>query len=183
MKLNHALSLAALLLGLTQAGSAAAVEYNTGYFGNVAIEGYDPVAYFTEGKAHKGSPDFTTEWDGATWQFASAADRDLFVKNPTAYAPQFGGLCTEGVAFGEITVNLSPQSFAIVDGKLYMNSATSFADLKTNLPVAMTKWEACTRSSPTSNELTCIGAVAGRPGDPANKHAWGGRGAGKGPRA
>ena len=141
MKLNHTLSLAALLLGLTAAGSASAVEYNTGYFGNVAIEGYDPVAYFTEGKAHKGSSEFTTEWDGATWQFASAEDRDLFVKTPAAYAPQFGGLCTEGTAFGEITVNLVPETFAIVDGKLYLAAATGFADLKTNVPLAMTKWD------------------------------------------
>jgi YHS domain-containing protein len=119
---------------------SAAVEYNTGYFGRVAIEGFDPVAYFTEGKAHHGSADFSTEWDGVIWEFASAANRDRFVKDPTAYAPQFGGLCTEGVAYGEISVNLSPESFAIVDGKLYMNYATSFADLPTNLPVAMSKW-------------------------------------------
>ena len=103
MKLKHTLSLAALLIGLTTAGSASAVEYNTGYFGRVAIEGYDPVAYFTEGKAHKGSPNFSTEWDGVIWHFASAEHRDLFVKHPTAYAPQFGGLCTEGVAFAERT--------------------------------------------------------------------------------
>lgn len=140
MKLNHTLSLAVLLLGLAASGSAAAVEYNTGYFGRVAIEGYDPVAYFTENKAHMGSPAFSTEWDGVIWQFASAENRDLFLKDPTAYAPQFGGLCTEGVAFGEITVNLSPESFAIVDGKLYMNSATAFVDLATNLPVATSKW-------------------------------------------
>ena len=142
MKLTHALSVAALLIGLTAAGSAMAVEYNTGYFGNVAIEGYDPVAYFTEGKAHKGSADITTEWEGVIWQFASAENRDLFVNDPTAYAPQFGGLCTEGVAFGEITVNLVPESFAIVDGKLYLAAGTGFADLPTNLPIAAGKWEA-----------------------------------------
>ena len=140
MKFNHALPLAALLLGLAASGPAAAVEYNTGYFGRVAIEGYDPVAYFTEDKAHKGSPDISTDWGGVIWHFASAENRDLFLKDPTAYAPQFGGLCTEGVAYGEISVNLSPESFAIVDGKLYMNYATWFVDLPTNLPVAQTKW-------------------------------------------
>jgi hypothetical protein len=139
--INHLLPPAALVLALVTAGSAAAVEYNTGYFGNVAIEGYDPVAYFTEGKARKGTPEFSTEWDGVTWQFARAENRDLFVADPIAYAPQLGGLCTEGVAFGEITVNLTPTSFAIVEGKLYMNSATAFADLPTNLPVALSKWE------------------------------------------
>jgi YHS domain-containing protein len=142
MKLYRNLSLAALLLGLTVASPAGAVEYNTGYFGRVAIAGFDPVAYFTEGKAHKGSPDISTEWEGVTWQFASAENRDLFVKDPAAYAPQFGGLCTEGVAFGEITVNLVPETFAIVDGKLYLAAGTFFADLPTNLPVAMGKWEA-----------------------------------------
>jgi hypothetical protein len=129
-----------LLAAAAAAGAVSAVEYNTGYFGNVAIEGFDPVAYFTEGKAHKGKPDITAEWEGVTWQFASAENRDLFVKNPTAFAPQFGGLCTEGVAYGEISVNLSPESFAIVKGKLYMNYATYFVDLATNLPVAMSKW-------------------------------------------
>ena len=84
MKLNHTLPLAALLLGLTAAGSVSAVDYNTGYFGRVAIEGFDPVAYFTEGKAHKGSDDITTEWEGVIWHFASAENRDLFVKNPAA---------------------------------------------------------------------------------------------------
>lgn len=132
---------AALVLGLAIAAPTAAGEYNTGYFGRVAIEGYDPVAYFTEGKAHVGSPEFSTEWDGVIWHFASAANRDLFLKTPTAYVPQFGGLCTEGVAYGEISVNLSPESFAIVDGKLYLNYATYFADLPKNLPVAMSKWD------------------------------------------
>jgi len=141
MTFNQPLSMASLLVGLAAVGPSSAVEYNTGYFGNVAIEGFDTVAYFTEGTAHKGSPDITTEWQGATWQFASNENRDLFLKDPTAYAPQFGGLCTEGVAFGEITVNLTPQSFAIVDGKLYLNSATAFADLPTNLPAAVSKWD------------------------------------------
>jgi hypothetical protein len=123
------------------AATASAVEYNTGYFGRVAIEGYDPVAYFTEGQAHQGSPDITAEWEGVIWHFASIQNRDLFIGNPTDYAPQFGGLCAEGVAFGEISVNLSPKSFSIVEGKLYLNYATYFVDLPTNLPVAMTKWE------------------------------------------
>ena len=134
-----AIVMAAALAALATTASGA--EYNTGYFGRVAIEGYDPVAYFTEGTAHQGSPDITTEWEGVIWHFASSQNRDLFVGNPAAYAPQFGGLCTEGVAFGEISVNLSPESFSVVDGKLYMNYATYFVDLPTNLPVAMTKWE------------------------------------------
>jgi hypothetical protein len=123
------------------ATAASAVEYNTGYFGNVAIEGYDTVAYFTEGKAHAGSPAITHEWQGVVWQFASAENRDKFIADPEAYAPQFGGLCAEGVAYGEISANLAPESFSIVDGKLYLNYAVFFTDLATNIPVAMSKWD------------------------------------------
>lgn len=142
---NHvrqAVTAMAFTIGLAAAAPAAAVEYNTGYFGNVAIEGYDPVAYFVEGKAHKGDPTITQEWKGVVWQFASAENRAKFVADPEAYAPQFGGLCTEGVAYNEISVNLTPEVFAIVDGKLYLNYATYWVDLPTNLPIAADKWEA-----------------------------------------
>ncbi len=57
----------------------------------VAIKGYDPVAYFTEGRPVKGSPEFEYEWQDAKWRFASPANRDKFVVNPEAYAPQYGG--------------------------------------------------------------------------------------------
>jgi hypothetical protein len=65
----------------------------------------------------------------------------MFVADPEAYAPQFGGLCAEGVAYGEISANLSPEVFAIVDGKLYLNYATYWVDLKGNIPIAQSKWE------------------------------------------
>lgn len=118
---------------------AAGGEYNTGYFSNVAIEGYDTVAYF-DGKAMPGNPEITYEWEGAVWRFASAGNRDKFIADPTAFAPQFGGLCTEGVAFGEISANLTPEVFEIVDGKLYLNYATYWVDLKGNLPKAEANW-------------------------------------------
>jgi hypothetical protein len=117
-------------------------EYNTGYFGNVAIEGFDTVAYFTEGKAHKGDPSISYDWEGVTWQFASAENRDKFIADPLAYAPQFGGLCTEGVAYGEISANLTPEVFEIVDGKLYLNYSTYWLDLEGNLPKSEANWPA-----------------------------------------
>lgn len=58
----------------------------------LAIRGYDTVAYFQEGKAVKGSHEFTHEWQGAKWRFASAANRDLFARDPQEFAPQYGGL-------------------------------------------------------------------------------------------
>jgi YHS domain-containing protein len=60
---------------------------------NIAVNGYDPVAFFTEARAVNGSPFITAEFDGATYLFASEEHQKLFLKNPEQYAPQFGGFC------------------------------------------------------------------------------------------
>ena len=65
-------------------------EVNTNFFG-VAIKGYDPVAYFTEGEAVKGKSKFSYSWNEAKWYFVSEANRDLFASDPERYAPQYGG--------------------------------------------------------------------------------------------
>ena len=101
---------------------------NTGYFGDVAIRGYDPVAYFTENKAVEGSERFSHHWLGATWHFASAKNRDLFVRQPLKYAPQYGGHCADGVSLGTITTNIDPKAWRIIDGKLYLNYDPGAAD-------------------------------------------------------
>ena len=88
--------------------------------GNVAIHGYDKVAYFTDGKPTKGKSEFEQVWNDARWQFASANNRDLFTANPERYAPQFGGYCAGGVAVGEYA-DTDPNAWNIVDGKLYLN--------------------------------------------------------------
>lgn len=94
---------------------------NTGYFGGVAIDGYDPVAYFLDNRAVKGSEKYSYEWLGAPWYFASEEHRELFKKNPARYAPQYGGYCAAEVAgSGSVTVNIDPEAFAIVDDKLYL---------------------------------------------------------------
>ncbi len=72
---------------------------NMGYFGDVAIKGYDPVAYFTQNQAVEGSPQYSHHWLGATWYFASAEHRDMFMRDPAKYAPQYGGYCADGVSF------------------------------------------------------------------------------------
>lgn len=87
----------------------------------IALGGTDPVAYFTEGKPVQGSPDFSAEYKGATWHFASAEHRDLFTADPTAYAPQYGGYCAFGVAAAERKIETDPEAWSIVDGKLYLN--------------------------------------------------------------
>jgi YHS domain-containing protein len=112
--------LAALAVLAWSASASAGSSVNTGYFGGVAIEGYDTVAYFTDSHATKGSEEFAHDWLGATWYFATAEHRDLFATQPLKYAPQYGGHCALGAAFGESTANIDPKAWSIVDGKLYL---------------------------------------------------------------
>ena len=88
--------------------------------GNLAIRGYDPVAYFTEGEALKGSRDFAHDWQDATWRFASAENRDRFAADPEKYAPQYGGYCAWAVS-RDYTAPTDPDAFTVVNGKLYLN--------------------------------------------------------------
>ena len=86
----------------------------------IAIGGADPVAYFSAGEYTPGSEEFTHEWEGATWQFSSAENRDLFAAKPEEYAPQYGGFCAYAVSQGG-TAPIEPTAWEIVDGKLYLN--------------------------------------------------------------
>ncbi len=85
----------------------------------LAIEGYDPVAYFTDGKATRGSPEFEFQWDEHRYRFASAEHRDLFKANPERYAPQFGNYCAMALALGKI-VTANPEHWLVSDNKLYI---------------------------------------------------------------
>jgi YHS domain-containing protein len=85
-----------------------------------AIRGYDPVAYHTENRPVPGNRAFAHDWQGATWLFASAGNRDLFAKDPERYAPQYGGYCAYGTSQG-YKVSTQPEAFSIVGGKLYLN--------------------------------------------------------------
>ncbi len=88
-----------------------------------AIRGYDPVAYFTEGKPVRGEAQHAHQWNGATWRFASRQNRDAFAAAPEKYAPQYGGYCAYGVANG-YTVSTVPEAWTVRDGKLYLNYST-----------------------------------------------------------
>lgn len=85
-----------------------------------AIKGYDPVSYFTENMPVKGEKDISYTWKGAEWHFSSTDNLDLFKADPEKYSPQYGGFCAYGVANG-YKVKIEPDSWAIVDGKLYLN--------------------------------------------------------------
>jgi len=85
------------------------------------IGGYDAVAYHTVGAPTLGSKQFNAEYQGATWYFASAANRDLFVASPIKYAPAYGGWCSAGASKAK-KVAINPNWWKIVDGQLYLNS-------------------------------------------------------------
>jgi YHS domain-containing protein len=85
-----------------------------------AIQGYDPVAYFTDGKPVKGKTDLVYVWKDATWHFASDEHRNLFEQNPEKYAPEFGGYCAYGWSKG-YNAKIDPIAWTILNDKLYLN--------------------------------------------------------------
>lgn len=121
------------------AGQAPEALYSGGQ--KVAIRGYDPVAYFTESRPITGSSEFEVSWNDVRWRFASAAHRDLFVSDPERYSPQFGGLCAWGLAIGK-HFDADPETWAIVDGKLYLTYSKSASDkLQANMAENLKKAE------------------------------------------
>lgn len=86
----------------------------------LAIEGYDPVAYFTQQKAVEGKKEIALTNDGVTYHFASTQDRDLFKANPAKYEPQYGGWCAYAMGATGEKVEIDPGTFKLVDGKLYV---------------------------------------------------------------
>ncbi|MEM7410185.1 MAG: YHS domain-containing (seleno)protein [Myxococcota bacterium] len=110
----------ALLATLLFAHAASGVEAVHQDRNGVAVEGTDVVAYFADGAATAGKAEYEHRWNGATWRFASAEHRDLFVADPERYAPQYGGYCAFAVAHGS-TAGIDPEAWTIVDGKLYLN--------------------------------------------------------------
>jgi hypothetical protein len=117
-------ALMALALVAVAPQHAAADKINQSFLGGVAIDGYDPVAYFTDGKPVEGTSDITADWQDATWRFASTDHRALFVANPEKYAPAYGGYCAWAVSQG-YTASIDPTAWRIVDGRLYLNYSQS----------------------------------------------------------
>ena len=103
------------------AGPAMAKDpVNTGTLSSLAVSGYDPVAYFTDGKPVEGKSDYQYKWKGATWRFANAKNLEAFKADPEAYAPQYGGYCAWAVSQG-YTASADPKVWRIVGKKLYLN--------------------------------------------------------------
>jgi YHS domain-containing protein len=102
----------------------------------VALKGYDPVSYFTDGKPEKGSSEFTFAFDDTTYWFTSAEHRALFAADPEHYAPQFDGYCAIQVSRG-LKLEADPEAWTITNGKLYVFSAKPGVPMFQEQPVAI----------------------------------------------
>lgn len=120
----------------------------------LAIHGYDPVAFFTDGTARIGDARYTVAHGDAAYRFVSEANQRKFDDNPEAFLPQYGGFCAYGVALGA-KFDGDPRMFAIVNGKLYFNldpaiQGTWKEDLASNIQKADGNWPKIRAAAPAS---------------------------------
>ena len=112
------------LLVLLTAFATAGYTQNTKYLNladkKLALEGYDPVSYFKEKKAVKGKPSITIENEGVRYQFSTQVNKDLFIRAPSTYKPQYGGWCAYAMGAKGEKVEVDPETFKILNGKLYL---------------------------------------------------------------
>ncbi|HVM88789.1 MAG TPA: YHS domain-containing (seleno)protein [Puia sp.] len=99
---------------------AGARKKNFNLSDGVGIKGYDPVAYFSQHKAIKGSKDLAVSFAGIAYYFSSVADQEEFRKNPVKYEPQYGGWCAYAMGKDGSKVEVDPETFKIIDGKLFL---------------------------------------------------------------
>ncbi|MFI3275548.1 YHS domain-containing (seleno)protein [Vibrio sp.] len=116
---SQKITLMATLLGASFSIMAADLDMSVDS-NDLAIKGYDPVAYFDNKGPVKGTPEFTATYKNAIYQFVSSENRDQFREDPQSYAPQYGGYCAFGVAMGK-KFETDPLAWKVEDGKLYLN--------------------------------------------------------------
>jgi YHS domain-containing protein len=119
----------------------------------LAIQGYDPVAYFTQNKGVKGTSAISVNAEGITYYFATPQDKELFKKDHTKYEPQYGGWCAYAMGANGEKVDVDPETFKIINGKLYLfyhtwvnNTLNKWnADQNNLMPKADASWAKFTR--------------------------------------
>lgn len=131
---------------VAQTGPAVAEISKVYSLGGTAINGYDPVAYFTAATPTKGEMEISSSWNGATWQFSSEENKALFDASPEKYAPQYGGYCAYAVSKGA-TAPTDPDAWSVVDEKLYLNFSLEVRgiwrqDIPGNISRANANWPA-----------------------------------------
>ena len=124
-------------------GPAMAAEPNVFQNPN-AINGYDPVAYFTEGAPVRGKSEHSVNWNGADWLFSSAENADAFQADPEAFAPVFGGYCAYAASRGYLAPTI-PEAWTIYEGKLYLNASLRarklwLRDVPGNIAKGLNNW-------------------------------------------
>lgn len=124
--LRRKLLILAAATPFTQVAFAAQPGIFTGLVQGVAVGGYDAVSYFY-GDPMPGKADYTVQWHGASWQFASADNAKMFTSAPEKYAPQYGGYCAYAVAQGA-TAKGDPLAWTVVNMKLYLNYSPSISE-------------------------------------------------------
>ena len=88
---------------------------------DVAVKGYDPVAYFTDSMPVLGNPSISTDYQGVVYRFASEQHKQAFLAMPASYVPQYGGFCAFAISRGQIA-DIDPAEWAVQDGHLYLNN-------------------------------------------------------------
>lgn len=94
-------------------------EFNVTKSG-LAIDGYDPVSYFSSKEPLEGKKEFSQTYEGITYRFANARNKETFIANPAKYEPQYGGWCAYAMGNSGEKVEIDPETFKIIDGKLYL---------------------------------------------------------------
>ena len=115
--------LSILILSFISVSTSAQVATRAKQFNienGLAIQGYDPVAYFTESKAVKGDKKFAASAEGVIYYFSTAANKELFLKDYKKYEPQYGGWCAYAMGANNEKVEIDPETFKILNGKLYL---------------------------------------------------------------
>jgi YHS domain-containing protein len=125
---------AAMVVALCSSALAQSAAPSAGQ--RVALKGYDPISYFTDGKPEQGSKEFTFAFDDTTYWFKSAEHRDKFAADPERYAPQFDGYCAIQLSRGH-KVEADPEAWTITNGKLYVFSMKKGVPYFHKQPVAI----------------------------------------------
>jgi YHS domain-containing protein len=150
----------------------------------VAIDGFDPVSYFTDAEPQPGLPDYEYDWGGVPWYFESAANRDVFARNPQIYAPQYGGHCLMSLSRGYLSDG-KPRLYVVEGLKLYffysaanrdaylMARSAAVADAEKNWPKLRDGLSGPDSETPASTGLAVADASAGAaaPADPSTADA------------
>ena len=113
-------SILILFVALLSATTFAQTAKHINLKNNIAIQGYDPVAFFESNKAIEGKKEISSKYNGAIYYFSSESNKALFLKKPEYYLPQFGGFCAYGMSEG-YEAPIQPEAFTIVDNKLFLN--------------------------------------------------------------